>query len=88
MKTQETKQIEQLLFDGLFGTNPSLAVEYGTIEVKIGTAKNHKKAEYVDFMSYDMRKNIFRCYEIKVSLSDLKSKANMSWYGNYNYLVK
>lgn len=38
-------------------------------------------------MSYDARKDIFRCYEIKVSMNDFRSKAAKSWYGNYNYLV-
>lgn len=32
-------------------------------------------------------KGIIKCYEIKVTLSDLKSNAKKSWYGNYNYLV-
>lgn len=32
-------------------------------------------------------KGILRCYEIKVTFSDLKSPAKKSWYGHYNYLV-
>lgn len=91
MKTKETLLIEQVLYASLFGDNPSLAKEFGTTEVKIGFGKElreHRvKNEYVDFMSYDIRKDIFRCYEVKVSMSDFKSKANLSWYGNYNYLV-
>ena len=42
--------------------------------------------EIVDFASMDS-KGIVRCYEIKVTLSDLKSKAKKSWYGHYNYLA-
>lgn len=85
MKRTETKQIEQILYDDLFGTNKALAKEYGTTEVTIQFPK--KKKEFVDFMSYDARKDIFRCYEIKVSMQDFHSDAAKSWYGNYNYLV-
>lgn len=31
-------------------------------------------------------KGSLRCYEIKVTLADLKSKVKKSWYGLYNYL--
>lgn len=32
-------------------------------------------------------KGIIKCYELKVTLQDLKSTAKKSWYGHYNYLV-
>lgn len=32
-------------------------------------------------------KGIIKCYEIKVTLQDLKSNAKKSWFGHYNYLV-
>ena len=32
-------------------------------------------------------KGIIKCYEIKVTLQDLKSDAKKSWFGHYNYLV-
>ena len=32
-------------------------------------------------------KGIIRCYELKVTLQDLKSPAKKSWYAHYNYLV-
>ena len=38
-------------------------------------------------MSYDAKNDIFRCYEIKISMADFKSNAKKSWCGNYNYLV-
>lgn len=59
---------------------------YGCEEVTIGFPNNGHGNEIVDFMTMDS-KGILRCYEIKVSLSDLKSKAKKSWFGNYNYLV-
>lgn len=36
MKREETKIIEQVLYENLFETNPKLAKEYGTEEVTIG----------------------------------------------------
>lgn len=37
-------------------------------------------------MTYDT-KGIWRCYEIKVSLSDFRSKAHNTFCGNFNYYV-
>lgn len=59
---------------------------YGCEEVTIGFANNGHGNEVVDFMSMDAE-GILRCYEIKVTLRDLKSQAKKSWYGHYNYLV-
>ena len=91
MKREETKIIEQTLYRNLFGNNPKLAREYGTNEVTLGFSRdgriNNGKTEIVDFLSSDVRKDLFRCYEIKVTMSDFRSHAAKSWYGNYNYLV-
>ena len=77
-----------MLLDGCFApNNPSLAKEYGIAEVTIGFQRDHKGHERVDFLSYDARNDIFKCYEIKVSMNDFKSDAKKSWYGNYNYLA-
>lgn len=32
-------------------------------------------------------KCVIKCYELKVTLQDLKPNAKKSWYGHYNYLV-
>ena len=58
---------------------------YGCEEVTIGFPNNGHGNEIVDFMT--MESKGIRCYEIKISLPDLKSKAKKSWYGHYNYLV-
>lgn len=42
--------------------------------------------ERVDFISYST-KEIWRCYEIKISKSDFYSGAINSFIGNYNYYV-
>ena len=58
---------------------------YGCEEITIGFYGKGHGNERVDFCTMDS-KGIIRCYEIKVSLSDLKSKSKKSWYGHYNYL--
>jgi len=42
--------------------------------------------ERVDYMTYDT-KGIWRCYEIKVSVVDFRSKAKKTFCGHYNYYV-
>lgn len=59
---------------------------YGCEEVTIGFHNNGHGNEIVDFCTMDS-KGVLRCYEIKVTLADLKSNAKKSWYGHYNYLV-
>ncbi len=59
---------------------------YGCEEITIGFYNNGHGNEVVDFMTMDS-KGIIKCYELKVTLQDLKSDAKKSWYGNYNYLV-
>lgn len=87
MKTAETLKIEQVLHKSLFGFNPKLAKEYGATEVTVGFQRDAHGHEIVDFLSYDPKKDIFKCYEIKVTMADFHSDAAKSWHGNYNYLV-
>lgn len=58
---------------------------YGCEEVTIGFYNNGHGNEVVDFCTMNSKGEL-RCYEIKVTMSDLKSKAKKSWYGHYNYL--
>lgn len=55
---------------------------FGCFEVTIGFGGK----ERVDYMTYDT-KGIWRCYEIKVSKADFKSKSKTTFVGNYNYYV-
>lgn len=80
-KTKMTEALENALDEKCRS-----AGEYGCREVTIGFAHDGHGDEIVDFMSMDSR-SVFRCYELKVSLADLKSEAKKSWYGDYNYLV-
>lgn len=59
---------------------------YGCEEITIGFYNSGHGNEIADFMSMDS-KGIIRCYELKITLQDLKSNAKKSWYGHYNYLV-
>lgn len=80
-KRNETLQIENALTEECRQKRL-----YGCEEVTIGFPHQGKGNEIVDFISMDS-KGIICCYEIKVSLVDLKSKAKKSFYGHYNYLV-
>ncbi|MDQ8304375.1 hypothetical protein Q3C63_11725 [Enterococcus faecium] len=77
MKTELTMQAEKCLWHE---TN-RMGV-FGCFEVTIGWLGN----ERVDYITYSTD-NTIRCYEIKVSMADLKSKAKQTFIGDYNYLV-
>lgn len=76
-KTELTKQAEKCLwyYTDKMGT-------FGCFEVTIGWFGK----ERVDYITYDTNTTI-RCYEIKVTMADLKSKAKQTFIGDYNYLV-
>ncbi|EPE2440890.1 hypothetical protein [Enterococcus faecalis] len=77
MKTALTKQAEKCLWHY---TN-KMGI-FGCFEVTIGWFGK----ERVDFMTYSTD-NTIRCYEIKVTMADLKSSAKQTFLGDYNYLV-
>ena len=76
-KTELTKNIEQALRKE-FSRQGVFCCE----EVTIGWYGK----ERVDFMTYDTN-DIFRCFEIKITKSDFKSKAAITFCGDYNYYV-
>ncbi|UUD44688.1 hypothetical protein [Bacillus pumilus] len=59
---------------------------FSCFEVTIGYDKARAGYERIDFLTLD-RKGIWRCYEIKVSLSDFRSSSKKSFVGHYNYFV-
>lgn len=81
MKRTETIELENALIE-----KTRIDRIYGCEEITIGFYNNGHGNEVVDFMTMDS-KGIIRCYELKVTLQDLKSDAKKSFYGNYNYLV-
>lgn len=78
-KTEMTKFIESVLWE-----KARLQGVYGCFEVTIGV--DWSTDGIVDFITYDSYGE-FRCYEIKVSKSDFKSKAKLSFVGDFNYYV-
>lgn len=85
MKSQQTKELEQLLvsYTNKIGT-------YGCKEVKIGSHATSQyltnEQEYVDYMTITTT-GIITCYEIKSSLTDITSDARLSFVGHKNYFV-
>lgn len=55
---------------------------FGCFEVTIGWFGK----ERVDYITYDTN-GIWRCYEIKISKADFRSKAHNTFIGHYNYYV-
>lgn len=80
MKTNLTKEIEKSIILTSKATGPGV---YGCLEVTLGEGYGHER---VDYMTMDC-KGFFRCYEIKTSKSDFKSKAKKFFVGDFNYFV-
>ncbi|MGG4288320.1 hypothetical protein ABEW81_11040 [Priestia megaterium] len=76
-KTDTTIELER----AIYGATNKQGV-FGCFEVTIGWFGN----ERVDYMTYDT-KGVWRCYEVKVSVSDFRSKAKKTFCGHYNYFV-
>jgi hypothetical protein len=76
-KTEVTTQLEKQIYSATKKQGV-----FGCFEVTIGWFGD----ERVDYMTYNT-KGIWRCYEIKVSVSDFKSKAKKTFCGHYNYYV-
>lgn len=80
-ETLLTKKMKIALLD-TFCPNESKGI-YPAYEVTLG---DYYGDERVDFLTMNSRQQ-FKCYEIKSSLSDLKSNAKLSFVGDYNYFV-
>jgi hypothetical protein len=79
------KREETLLIEQTLEQDTKERRIYGCEEITIGFYNQGLGNEIVDFMTMDS-KGIIKCYEIKVTLPDLKSHAKKSFYGHYNYL--
>lgn len=76
-KTDETLKLEKEIWEATHKQGV-----FCCFEVTIGWFGS----ERVDYLTYDT-KGVFRCYEIKVSKSDFRSKAKKTFVGHYNYYV-
>lgn len=74
-KTELTKQLE-------IEIQNETSEWFGCLEVTIGWFGNQR----VDFMTMDA-KEIFRCYELKISKSDFHSEHGHNFVGHFNYYV-
>lgn len=79
-KTDLTMQCEKAIY---YASGANGLGIYGAFEVTFGKAYGNER---VDYMTMDSE-GIFRCYEIKVSKSDFKSKAAKTFAGHFNYFV-
>ena len=77
MKTEETIRLEQAIKEKY-----CTPWQFGIHEVTLGFGGR----ERADFMTISTN-DVVRCFEIKVSMSDLHSKAKLTFCGHYNYLV-
>lgn len=77
MKTDDTKRLEMEIWNA---TNKQGV--FGCFEVTIGWYGK----ERVDYMTYDT-KGVFRCYEVKVTKADFRSRRHNSFVGHLNYYV-
>lgn len=78
MKTDLTKQIELAAKRTLVKHS---AFDFILDEVGLPDKK------IVDLMLYNINKKIWRCYEIKISVSDFHSKNGHNFVGHYNYYI-
>jgi hypothetical protein len=76
-KTELTEKIEQTIYK-----ETSIRAIFGCFEVTLGWYGKGR----VDYMTMDT-KDIFRCYEIKISKSDFHSEHGHNFVGHYNYYV-
>lgn len=76
-KSEETLRLEESIYAA---TNKQGV--FGCFEVTIGWWGK----ERVDYLTYDT-KGIWRCYEVKTTVSDFRSPAAKTFIGHYNYFV-
>lgn len=76
-KTELTTQLERQIYSATKKQGT-----FGCFEVTIGWFGY----ERVDYITYDT-KGVWRCYEVKVSVADFRSKAKKTFCGHFNYYV-
>lgn len=76
-KSEKTKELEAAIWKATIKQGV-----FGCFEVTIGWYGH----ERVDYMTYDTN-GTFRCYELKVSVSDFHSKHHNTFVGHLNYYV-
>lgn len=77
-----TKDIENIAYKHLRGTGKYLVFEVAAPRELV----NRYHRERVDLLMYETS-GIWRCFEIKNSVSDFRSSAKLSFWGDYNYYI-
>lgn len=77
-----TKDIERIAYKHLWKKGVYLCYEVAVPR----SIENRYHRQRVDLISYETT-GIFRCYEIKNSVSDFYSGCKLSFIGNYNYFI-
>ncbi len=78
MKTDLTKKIERMARHRL--------VKHAAFDMLLDEVGLPNK-KIVDLMLYNINTKIWRCYEIKISVSDFHSQNGHNFVGNYNYYI-
>ena len=79
-KTEQTKELERQIWKATVNMST-----FGCFEVTYPIGGHYQQR--VDYLTYNVTKGEFRCYEIKVSLADFRSRAAHTFIGHYNYYV-
>lgn len=77
-----TKDIENIAYNHLWAKGKYLVFEVAAPRELVN--KYHR--ERVDLLMYEST-GIWRCFEIKNSVSDFRSNAALSFWGDYNYYI-
>lgn len=86
METQITKQIKKALYKSNYKFGRLKKFMVAECSIRIFENYRWRDEGIVDFIGVDNDRQIY-CYEIKQSVSDLKTKNKLTFVGNYNYLV-
>lgn len=77
-----TKDIEHIVYNHLWEKGKYLVFEVAAPRELVN--KHHR--ERVDLLMYEST-GIWKCFEIKNSVSDFRSSAKLSFWGDYNYYI-
>ena len=86
METKITKQIKKALYESNYERGRLKKFMVAECSIRIFENYIWRDEGIVDFIGVDNNK-LIHCYEIKQSVSDLKTKNKLTFVGNYNYLV-
>ena len=78
-----TKDIEHIAYEYFWKKGTYLCYEIAAPKIK---KRQTKHRERVDLLLYEAP-DVWKCGEIKNSVSDFHSSAKLSWWGDYNFYI-